>query len=362
MATVRLRGIRKTFGEGVTAIAGLDLDIRDREFFSLLGPSGCGKTTLLRIIAGVETPDSGDIFIGDLRVNDLTPRERNIAMVFQNYALYPNMTVRDNIGFPLKLKGVSKIAREKKVLEIAKVVEISELLNRKPKQLSGGQQQRVALARALVREPNLFLLDEPLSNLDAKLRAAMRLDLKRIQSQLGVTTIFVTHDQVEAMTMSERIALLAEEGILKQVGSPHELYGKPSDRFVAEFIGTPAMNFLKCDVNEESGRIALDLGFCTLRVPGKIEEMLRGLVNEEMELGVRPEDLSLKVMSRDGGAKGQVLVAEPTGAEQYVYLSVNNSILVIRAPSEARFQPKETWEIAFNMEKIHLFHKGKAIL
>ncbi|RLE71312.1 MAG: glycerol-3-phosphate ABC transporter ATP-binding protein, partial [Thermoprotei archaeon] len=265
MVEVKLVDLCKYFGP-VKAVDHLNLHIKDREFVALLGPSGCGKTTTLLMIAGIYKPTSGYIYFGDEIVNDVPPKDRNVGMVFQSYALYPHMTVFDNIAFPLKLKKVPKQEIEKKVKEVAEFLRIAELLDRKPSQLSGGQQQRVALARALAKEPQIFLMDEPLSNLDAKLRIMMRAELKRMQKELGITTIYVTHDQVEAMTMADRIAVL-NLGRLQQYGTPDELYNKPSNVFVAGFIGSPPMNFIDGSLVETDDKLAIDIGPLKLPLP-----------------------------------------------------------------------------------------------
>ncbi|WP_297487983.1 ABC transporter ATP-binding protein, partial [Thermococcus sp.] len=292
MAEVQLINVWKVFG-GFTAVKDMNLHVKDREFMILLGPSGCGKTTTLRMIAGLEEPTKGRIYIGDRLVADpekdvfVPPRDRDVAMVFQSYALYPHMSVYDNIAFPLKLRKVPKSEVDKRVREVAEMLGLSELLNRKPRELSGGQRQRVALGRAIVRKPRVFLMDEPLSNLDAKLRVRMRAELKRLQRQLGVTTVYVTHDQVEAMTMGDRIAVI-NAGQLQQVGSPEEVYHKPANTFVAGFIGSPPMNFLEGTLTEDG---FVDFGEFRLKLLPDQFEVLReeNLIDKTITFGIRPE-------------------------------------------------------------------------
>jgi multiple sugar transport system ATP-binding protein len=294
---IRIEKLRKDYGP-VRALDNFSLDINPGEFMVLLGPSGCGKTTVVRCIAGLSTPSVGSIYIGDSLVNGLAPKDRDIAMVFQNYALYPHMSVYDNIAFPLKMRKEPKGSIENKVRKVSELLEISRLIDRKPKELSGGQMQRVALGRALVREPKVFLMDEPLSNLDAKMRAYMRTEIKKLQRKVGITTIYITHDQVEAMSMADRIAIM-NHGLIQQVGTPQEVYSKPSNTFVAGFIGSPAMNFLECRVNRNNSEVLVDIAGLVVR--SESDDLLkifdRLYSEEEMPLntiiGIRPRDVSV---------------------------------------------------------------------
>ncbi len=352
MVRVRLENLTKIFGK-VVAVDNLNLDIKDGEFVALLGPSGCGKTTTLLMIAGIYRPTKGYIYFDDQVVNDLEPKDRNIGMVFQSYALYPHMTVYDNIAFPLKLKKAPKDFIDKKVREVAKMLRIENLLDRKPAQLSGGQQQRVALARALAKEPQLFLMDEPLSNLDAKLRIYMRAELKRMQKELGITTIYVTHDQVEAMTMADHIAVM-NQGKLQQYGTPEELYNKPANVFVAGFIGAPPMNFLDVSLVERDGKIYLETSGLSVELPDYIAEVLKKEnAPSELIFGVRPEDIILG----SGRYKGVVYVTEPLGRDVLVHVKINDEILRAYAPPETTFEIGQEIQFDFNMDRIHIFDR-----
>ncbi|RLE70764.1 MAG: sugar ABC transporter ATP-binding protein [Thermoprotei archaeon] len=353
MVSVKLVNLSKYFGK-VRAVDDLNLEIKDREFVALLGPSGCGKTTTLLMIAGIYKPTKGYIYFDERVVNDLPPKERNVGMVFQTYALYPHMSVYDNIAFPLKLKKVPKSEIDRKVKEVARFLRIEELLNRKPSQLSGGQQQRVALARALAKEPQLFLMDEPLSNLDAKLRVTMRAELKKLQKELGITTIYVTHDQVEAMTMADRIAVL-NEGRLQQYGNPHDLYNRPANLFVAGFIGSPPMNFLDGSVVEKEGEMYLDFGAFTLKLPEGVASVLRSRgAPSEVVFGIRPED----VVIGEGGIEGEVYVVEPLGRDAIVHVNVGGGMRIrAMVPAGTPISMGGKIRISFNMERMHLFDK-----
>ncbi|WP_297092146.1 ABC transporter ATP-binding protein [Thermococcus sp.] len=325
MARVLLKDVTKKFGE-VVAVNRLNLEVRDGEFMVLLGPSGCGKSTTLRMIAGLETPTEGEIWIGDQLVNEIDPTKRNTAMVFQSYALYPHMTVFGNIEFPLRMWKVPKQERIRRVREVAEFLGIADLLNRKPSELSGGQQQRVALARALVREPEVFLLDEPLSNLDAKIRTQMRFELKKLLSyDLGITTIYVTHDQVEAMTMADRIAVM-DKGVLQQVGTPDEIFYKPANTFVATFVGSPPMNLLKGEIGERDGRVLFDAGEFVLELPASID--VRGTA----VLGFRPQHVEVSPEPKDGFVRGRLLGIEKLGVESYGHIAYGGVELVLRLP------------------------------
>ena len=344
MAGVTFERVVKRFGS-VTALHGLDLAIRDGEFVSLLGPSGCGKTTTLRMLAGLEGVSEGRILIGERTVNELPPAKRDIAMVFQSYALYPHMTVRENIAYPLKKRRVPQPRRNEEVERVAALLELGPFLDRKPKQLSGGQQQRVALGRALVREPQVFLLDEPLSNLDAKLRAHMRAELIELHRRLGKTMVYVTHDQLEAMTMSGRIAVLSQ-GRLQQFAPPEEVYNQPANRFVASFIGTPSMNLVDGTVADGAFRaegLAVPLDHAAPAGPAT--------------LGVRPE----YVLLGEGDTPAKVRVVEPTGHETIVIVEAGEGVrLTARVPATQRFAPGETLTLRLAPEGLHLFAADEA--
>jgi len=337
MAKVVLKHVTKRFGR-VVAVDDLSLEVRDKEFVVLLGPSGCGKSTTLRLIAGLEKPNSGEIWIGDRLVNEVDPTKRNVAMVFQSYALYPHMTVYGNIEFPLKMFGVPKEERRRKVLEVAEFLGISELLDRKPSQLSGGQQQRVALARALVREPQVFLMDEPLSNLDAKLRVKMRFELKKLQRQLGITTIYVTHDQVEAMTMADRIAVL-NAGRLQQYGTPEQIFYEPANMFVAGFVGSPPMNFVEGSV-VAGEQVVFDAGAFKLKIP-KIYGKLSG---KSLVLGFRPQHAVVSAAPREDLVEARIIGFEKLGVESYVHVTCGEAELVLKVPEDAVFKEKVYWK------------------
>jgi len=356
LADVRLDGLTKHFGN-VKAVDNLNLRICDKEFLTLLGPSGCGKTTSMRLIAGLETPTSGNIYIGGKLVNDVPPKDRDVAMVFQSYALYPHMTVYDNISFPLRMRKYAKDEVRKRVRKVCELLQIEELLERKPKQLSGGQQQRVALGRAIVREPKVFLMDEPLSNLDAKLRVYMRAELKNLQKKIGITTVYVTHDQVEAMTMSDRIALMSK-GVLQQLGTTHEVYSRPSSTFVAGFLGTPPMNFLSCSFIEENGGGYLDVGSFRYDASELKDAIKSGASSSELILGVRPEDTSLsREKNLQSSIEAKVYVTEPLGSEVIVDLRVGDNIVKVKAPPEFTMNIGEKVWIGFNRDRIHLFDR-----
>src|SRR5437764_1795277 len=291
MAQVTMRSLNKMYDE-VHAVKDVNLDIRDKEFVVLVGPSGCGKTTTLRMVAGLESITSGRVLINDKVVNELAPMDRDIAMVFQNYALYPHMSVYDNMAFGLKMRKFARPEIDNRVRDAADILGIGELLKRKPRQLSGGQRQRVALGRAIVRHPRVFLFDEPLSNLDAKLRVQMRVDLKKLHLRLGTTAIYVTHDQVEAMTLGDRVVVM-KDGVVQQVGEPLELYNQPANKFVAGFIGSPAMNFAAVTVSEANGSLIAENAGLRIKLPEETARRLRGHIGHEVTLGVRPEDLTV---------------------------------------------------------------------
>ncbi|HEX2236438.1 MAG TPA: sn-glycerol-3-phosphate ABC transporter ATP-binding protein UgpC [Actinomycetota bacterium] len=340
MAEIVLDNVTKRFGTGNVAVDSLDMDIRNGEFMVLVGPSGCGKTTALRMIAGLETVSEGEIRIGDHVVNDIPPKDRDIAMVFQNYALYPHMTVYDNMAFGLKLAKEDKGEIEKRVKEAARVLGLEEFLGRKPRALSGGQRQRVAMGRAIVRKPQAFLMDEPLSNLDAKLRVQMRSEISRIQNSLEVTTVYVTHDQVEAMTMGDRVAVL-KKGELQQVGTPTELFEHPASLFVAGFIGSPAMNFASAKLDRSNGKISFKLGDQTVAISDaalRDRPGLEGFVGRELIVGIRPQDLEDAALSSDAPSdcriKANAELVEAIGTETLVHFKVNAPIAITEEMKE----------------------------
>jgi multiple sugar transport system ATP-binding protein len=317
---IEFRNVTKTFG-GASVVDDLSLEVRDGEFIVLLGPSGCGKTTTLRMLAGLESVTSGDILIDGERVNDVPTQHRDLAMVFQSYALYPHMTIAENIGYPLRVRKLDKADRAARVQRVAAMLEIESLLARKPRQLSGGERQRVALARAIVREPRAYLMDEPLSNLDARLRVQMRGELKRLQHQLRTTTIYVTHDQAEAMTLASRVAVM-NKGRLQQFDTPLKIYNEPANRFVAEFVGSPSMNFIDRD----------------------------GVI-----MGIRPEHIQVLTSPEDGAIEARVYVTELMGNETFVFLSAGENRLIARAPAEFRAEVDTKVWLRFATEKIHFF-------
>jgi multiple sugar transport system ATP-binding protein len=351
MATVTFDHVSKRFGE-VTAVSDLNLEIGDGEFMVLVGPSGCGKTTSLRMIAGLEEISDGTLRIGEKVVNDVAPKDRDIAMVFQSYALYPHMSVRDNLAFGLKLRKVPKPEIEKRIQDAAGILQLEKLLARKPKELSGGQRQRVALGRAIVREPAVFLMDEPLSNLDAKLRVQTRAEIARLHQRLGTTMVYVTHDQVEAMTMGERIAVMSM-GLLQQVGPPQELYDHPKNRFVAGFIGSPAMNFVEVDVPSGGGDLT-DGGF-SFPVPARYRESLPG-AGARVVAGFRPEHLLLGEIGEAGTIQGTADVVEYLGNEELLHVTVADHEIVAIVDSANRVRPGDVVQLRLPVEKLHLFN------
>ena len=352
MKKVVCEHIVKRFG-AVTAVDDFNLKIADKEFIVIVGPSGCGKSTSLRMIAGLEEQTSGDIYIGGQRVSDKPPRERNIAMVFQNYALYPHMNVYDNMAFSLKLQGVHKAEIDQRVKEAAEILNIVQYLDRKPKELSGGQRQRVALGRAIVRKPAVFLMDEPLSNLDAKLRVQMRTEIAKLHHRLEATTIYVTHDQIEAMTMADRIVVM-KDGVIQQISDPQTLYDKPVNRFVASFIGMPPMNFLDCRLEQKSGRLYLLGETLNVVLPESWASDLVGWAGQKMVLGVRPENIL------PGFAENAVLakveVVEPLGSETLLHLRLDDQSMVVKAGPDYKPAVGENIMLAFDMNKAHVFN------
>ena len=366
MANVVLKNLSKRFGD-VVAVNDVNLEIADREFVVLVGPSGCGKTTTLRMVAGLEEISGGEIIIGDRVVNKLTPMERNIAMVFQSYALYPHMKVFDNMAFGLKMRKVPREQREKQVKKAAEILGIEELLDRKPKQLSGGQRQRVALGRAIVRDPDVFLFDEPLSNLDAKLRVQMRIELKKLHERLLATVIYVTHDQVEAMTMGDRIVVM-KDGIVQQVGSPLEIYNHPSNRFVAGFIGSPAMNFVPCRLIEKDSRHYIDTGDYKIALPDFLSSKLGSARGDEFIFGIRPEHFQDATAGNGRTAelpiiKATINVIETLGKETFLDLSTGEHSLAALLDADIDAKTHQEIGLVPNLDKIHLFssQSGEAI-
>jgi len=351
MATVTFEHINKSYGD-VHVVKDMNLAINDGEFMVLVGPSGCGKTTSLRMIAGLEEITSGELKIGDRVVNDVPPKDRDIAMVFQSYALYPHMTVRDNMAFGLKLRKLPKADIEKRVNEAAGILSLEKLLDRKPKELSGGQRQRVALGRAIVREPAVFLMDEPLSNLDAKLRVQTRAEIARLHQRMGTTFVYVTHDQVEAMTMGTRIAVMSD-GVLMQVGTPQSLYDTPQNRFVAGFIGSPAMNFV--EVTATDGKLTGPDGWA-LTLPGRLKNSVGELSGRKLIAGFRPEHLEL------GGVEGDTVmlpgradVVEYLGNEELLHVTAAGKDIVAIVDSDHRVKPGDVLQLLLPYSKLHLF-------
>lgn len=356
MAGVRVIGLRKKFDKTV-AVDNVSFEVKDGEFVILLGPSGCGKTTTLRCIAGLETPDEGEIYIGDKLVNDLPPKDRDVAMVFQSYALYPHMSVYDNLAFPLKMRKYPKDEIDRRVREVARLLRIEDLLDRRPRQLSGGQQQRVALGRALVRNPQVWLMDEPLSNLDAKLRVYMRAELKKLQKDLGITTIYVTHDQAEAMAMGDRIAVM-DRGKILQYDEPHAVYDNPANIFVAGFLGSPPMNFIDAAVVERDARMVLDAGIFQYQLPDDLAKLLRErLTGDKVVIGFRPEHMILSIeKTPESVFQADVYVVEPMGSSYVVDLKAGDYLLKAISPITVKLPPigEKVW-VGFPPEKIHLF-------
>ncbi len=361
MATVTLVEVSKVYGgdREVRAVNNISLDIADREFLVLVGPSGCGKSTTLRMIAGLEEVTEGTIRIGERVVNDVAPKDRDIAMVFQNYALYPHMTVFNNMAFGLKMRKVPKAQIKEKVQKAARMLSIEHLLQRKPKQLSGGERQRVAVGRAIVRSPKAFLFDEPLSNLDARLRVQMRAELKKLHRELNTTAIYVTHDQEEAMTLGDRIVVM-KSGVVHQCATPLEVYGRPVDRFVASFVGTPPMNFIEGRLRRSDGALCFDDGSDTLRLSDRLQQRLAGRENQPIVLGARPETLALASASGNGNRLPmRITVVETLGPEQDVYLQTRSGVQVVaRVPAEVRVTEGAEAEVRFDVNRVHLFEPG----
>ncbi len=358
MAKVVLKNLTKKFDE-VIAVNEMNNVIEDREFVVLVGPSGCGKTTTLRMIAGLEEITEGEIYIGDRLVNGVAPKDRDIAMVFQNYALYPHFDVYNNMAFALKLRKTPKLEIEKRVREAAKILKIEELLKRKPKQLSGGQRQRVALGRAIVRDPKVFLMDEPLSNLDAKLRVQMRTEIAKLHERLNATIIYVTHDQTEAMTMADKIIIM-KDGIVQQTGKPQEVYDCPDNMFVAGFIGSPAMNFLDATVTDQMN---FKSSVFEIVPSDRIKKIIKdnGLAGKEVVLGIRPEDLEdssfVQNASESNTITANVEVTEPMGSEIYVYVDIEGVLMTARVNPRSKYRSGDKATLHVDTDKIHMFDK-----
>jgi len=373
MAEVRFENVTKKFGD-VVAVDNLNLEIPDKEFLVLVGPSGCGKSTALRLLSGLEEITAGNIYIGNRLVNNIASKDRNVAMVFQSYALYPHMSVYNNMAFGLSLRKVPKTEIEPRVQEAARILDIEDLLKRKPRQLSGGQRQRVALGRAIVREPAVFLLDEPLSNLDAKLRVQTRAELSKLHQRLGTTFIYVTHDQVEAMTMASRIAVM-NEGVLQQVGAPQELYDRPANMFVAGFIGSPSMNFFDMAVKGEGEELYLETGGLRVGVPAQKAKLLTAYMGKKIIFGIRPENIHDKdyppsgyvpddASSSTSLVQAKVDVTEMMGNEVFLHLLSEEDSFLARVDARTAARPGQDITLIFSMSDMHAFDpaSGKAVL
>jgi multiple sugar transport system ATP-binding protein len=354
MGSLTLQNLSKRFGD-IAALSDVSLNVEDGEFCVLLGPSGCGKSTLLNIVAGLDSQDQGSVLIGGQPADPLSPRERDVAMVFQSYALYPHMTVAQNLGFGLKMQRVPKIDIERKVSETARLLGIEELLERKPRQLSGGQRQRVAMGRALVRRPKLFLLDEPLSNLDARLRINVRLELKRLHRQLKITILYVTHDQVEAMTLGDKVVVM-RDGRVHQIGAPQIIYSYPADTFVATFVGSPVMNVFRGEMTREGGRwkflcpdFSLDVG----HMAGDFE-------GRTVEVGIRPEDIELS-KGEEAPIRAEVEMLSNVGSDQYVHAKSGTNSITMRVPKDAVFNAGQILKLSVDPDRLHIFYEGRRI-
>ena len=365
MAQVLIRSLNKTF-DGVHAVKDVNLEIRDKEFVVLVGPSGCGKSTTLRMIAGLEDISDGDIIIGGDVVNDVPPKDRDIAMVFQNYALYPHMTVAENMSFGLRLKRYPKAEIKSRVAEAARMLDITDLIDRKPKQLSGGQRQRVAMGRAIVRNPKVFLFDEPLSNLDAKLRVQMRIEIKKVHQKVRTTTVYVTHDQVEAMTLADRVVVM-NKGRIEQIGTPNELYHKPATRFVAGFIGSPAMNFIPCHLEEAAGKLNVRLtDRLAFPLPAaRVARYQNVARSEKLLLGIRPEHLTEANSHLEPGVEpfdALLDVTEPMGMETLVYFTLEGTQVCGRVNPGAGARDGSALRLAVDLNNMHLLNEGTGVV
>jgi multiple sugar transport system ATP-binding protein len=356
MAKVELKGIAKVYDGNVRAVDNANIVVEDKEFVVFVGPSGCGKSTTLRMVAGLEDITEGELYIDGELMNDVPPKDRNIAMVFQNYALYPHMTVYENMAFGLRIKKVEKTEIDRRVHEAARILDIEKFLDRKPKALSGGQRQRVAVGRAIVRNPKVFLFDEPLSNLDAKLRVQMRAELSDLHIRLNATMIYVTHDQVEAMTMANKIVVM-KDGRIQQIGSPLYLYNHPVNKFVAGFIGSPPMNFLTVKVSEKGGALVLEEGSFDLKPDSSHAEYLKKYLGKEVFFGIRPEDLAYTEKSTNNSFPAKVTVVEPLGADIHLWLSTATQPLVARTEPHYVFKVGDTANFVPRMDKARYFDR-----
>ena len=356
MGTLSFRNVNKVYPNGFHAVKDFNLEVEDKEFIIFVGPSGCGKTTTLRMIAGLEEISEGELAIDGRVINDVEPKDRDIAMVFQNYALYPHMTVYDNMAFGLKLRKVKKAEIDKLVHEAAKILDIEHLLDRKPKALSGGQRQRVAMGRAIVRNPKVFLMDEPLSNLDAKLRVAMRTEIKKLHQRLKTTFIYVTHDQTEAMTMGSRIVVM-KDGIIQQIDSPSNLYQKPVNVFVAGFIGSPQMNFMDATLEEKQDGLYLVFGEEAVKLPESKTEALKAYVGKEVTFGIRPEDIYEEGEFDGAVVSASVEVTEMMGAETFLYLKIADKQFTARVGQDSSAQSGDAVKVVLDTNKIHVFDR-----
>lgn len=357
MAEIQLKHVYKKYDDGVTAVSDFNLQIEDKEFVIFVGPSGCGKSTTLRMIAGLEEISQGELFIDGKQMNHVPSCDRDIAMVFQNYALYPHMTVAENMAYSMRLKGVSKKDRRKKVEEVAQILGLSQVLDRKPAELSGGQKQRVAMGRAIVRHPKAFLMDEPLSNLDAKLRNQMRVEIMKLYRQLDTTFIYVTHDQTEAMTLGTKLVVM-KAGEIQQIATPEELYNEPANLFVASFIGVPQMNFFhgKCGIDKEK-HVVVRVEGQTFHVSEDLEKRIyeKGYMGEEVIVGIRPEDMVVLPDESEEGLEAKINVYEMLGAEAYLYFDCNGESRAIRIEAESKIRKGDRVRYTFQEERIHLF-------
>lgn len=362
MAKVTLQHIYKRYGQNITAVNDFNLEIQDREFLVLVGPSGCGKSTTLRMIAGLEEISEGDLYIGDRRVNDVAPKDRDIAMVFQSYALYPHMNVYENMAFGLKMRKFAKAEIDQRIQEAARILDISHLLNRKPKALSGGQRQRVALGRAIVRDPQVFLMDEPLSNLDAKLRVQMRTEILKLHQRLTTTFIYVTHDQTEAMTMGDRIVVM-KDGLIQQVATPTEIYNHPKNQFVASFIGSPSMNLIQGSLSEDAGQLFFEGTGVKVQLPEDKATIIRKnqSVGKNVTFGIRPEDIYcdhqfMEANPFSSALQVEVDVVENMGSELFVYFNnIGNNQMVARVDAREALKPRMAVAFGMDLSKCHLF-------
>ena len=367
MANIQLKNINKVYPNGFEAVKDFNLDIEDKEFIIFVGPSGCGKSTTLRMIAGLEDISGGELYIDGKLMNSVEPKDRDIAMVFQNYALYPHMTVYDNMAFGLKLRKVPKAEIDKAVREAAKILDLDKLLERKPKALSGGQRQRVAMGRAIVRNPKVFLMDEPLSNLDAKLRVQMRIEISKLHDRLGATIIYVTHDQTEAMTLGTRIVVM-KDGVVQQIDSPQNLYQKPGNKFVAGFIGSPQMNFLDAKIEVAGSDVTAEIGGKKIAVPAsKAKALIDGNYNgKTVTLGIRPEDIHDSQMFIDASPnsviESTIRVYELLGAEVFLYFDYADTQVTARVDPRTTAKTGDTIKFALDMEKAHFFDKDTELV